>query len=57
MRILCEERGINSFKTFMAYKNVLMLDDSDLYEIFEECRNLGAIAMVISNVHFFNSKK
>lgn len=46
MRILCEERGVNSFKTFMAYKDVFMLNDTELYEIFEECRNLGAVAMV-----------
>jgi len=30
----------------MAYKDVLMLDDSDLYNVFERCRQLGALAQV-----------
>lgn len=46
MRILCEERGINSFKTFMAYKDLFSLDDSELYETYEMCKELGAVAMV-----------
>lgn len=44
MRILCAERGINSFKMFMAYD--FMLSDAELYLAFERCRNLGAIAQV-----------
>lgn len=46
MKILCEERGINSFKVFMAYKGLYMLDDTELYEVFETCKELGAVAMV-----------
>ena len=38
--------GINSFKVFMAYKDVFMLDDSELYDVFKTCKKLGAIAMV-----------
>ena len=38
--------GINSFKVFMAYKDVFMLDDSELYDVFKTCKQLGAIAMV-----------
>ncbi|XP_037041498.1 dihydropyrimidinase isoform X1 [Bradysia coprophila] len=46
MKILCEERGINSFKVFMAYKGLYQLDDTELYEVFETCKELGAVAMV-----------
>lgn len=46
MRILCEERGINSFKMFMAYKGLYQLDDSELYDAFETCKELGAVAQV-----------
>ena len=30
----------------MAYKDVLMLEDSELYTMFKQCRKLGAIAQV-----------
>ncbi|CAO1395386.1 unnamed protein product [Diamesa hyperborea] len=46
MKILCEERGVNSFKMFMAYKNLFQLDDFELYETFERCKELGALAQV-----------
>ncbi|XP_055677603.1 dihydropyrimidinase isoform X1 [Lutzomyia longipalpis] len=46
MRILCEERGVNSFKVFMAYKGLYQLSDPELYEVFEVCRELGAVAQV-----------
>lgn len=46
MRILCDERGINSFKMFMAYKGLYQLDDTELYEAFERCKELGAVAQV-----------
>lgn len=46
MKILCEERGVNSFKVFMAYKGLYMLDDTELYEAFETCKELGAVAQV-----------
>ena len=38
--------GINSFKMFLAYKDVFMLDDSQLYASFRKCKELGALAMV-----------
>ena len=38
--------GINSFKMFLAYKDVFMLDDSELYSSFRRCKELGALAMV-----------
>lgn len=46
MKVLCEERGVNSFKVFMAYKGLYMLDDTELYEAFETCKELGAVAQV-----------
>lgn len=46
MRVLCEERGINSFKMFLAYKGLYQLDDTELYEAFEKCKELGAVAQV-----------
>lgn len=46
MEILCKEHGVNSFKSFMAYKGMLMLNDGELYTVFEHCKKLGAIAQV-----------
>lgn len=31
---------------FLAYKDVFMLDDSQLYAAFRKCKELGALAMV-----------
>lgn len=44
MKILCEEYGINSFKSFMAYSH--MLNDSELYSVFDNCKRLGAVPLV-----------
>ena len=30
MTIIARDYGINSFKTFMAYKDVFMIDDSEI---------------------------
>ena len=38
--------GINSFKFFMAYKGILMINDELLLEGFKKCKSLGAVAMV-----------
>uniref|UniRef100_A0A3Q3XCQ9 Amidohydrolase-related domain-containing protein n=1 Tax=Mola mola TaxID=94237 RepID=A0A3Q3XCQ9_MOLML len=46
MRTLTEEKGINSFKMFMAYKGLYMLQDSELYAAFSQCKAIGAIAQV-----------
>lgn len=37
---------MNSFKCFMAYKGLFQVTDSELYEIFETCKELGAVAQV-----------
>lgn len=31
---------------FLAYKDLFMLDDSELYNSFKRCKELGALAMV-----------
>ena len=38
--------GVNSFKVFMAYKDLFMLNDAQLYNVFKRCRQLGALAQV-----------
>ena len=47
MRQICsDERGINSFKMFMAYKDVFMLQDHEMLEVFKTCTQIGAIGQV-----------
>ncbi|CAG5078213.1 Oidioi.mRNA.OKI2018_I69.PAR.g8931.t1.cds [Oikopleura dioica] len=38
--------GINSFKTFMAYKDVFMLEDDEMLECYRHAAGIGALAMV-----------
>jgi dihydropyrimidinase len=40
------ERGITSFKHFMAYKGALMVNDDELFASFQRVKELGGIAMV-----------
>ncbi len=40
------DRGINTFKHFMAYKGSLMVNDDEMYSSFRRCADLGAIALV-----------
>ncbi len=37
------EHGINSFKTFMAYKGALMVDDRQMFELMKELREHGGL--------------
>lgn len=46
MQTLTREKGVNSFKMFMAYKDLFMLQDSELYAAFSRCKEVGAIAQV-----------
>ncbi|KAH9518716.1 hypothetical protein Btru_006069 [Bulinus truncatus] len=46
MELLCSEKGVNSFKVFMAYKDVFMLDDDEIYNCFKRCKDLKALPMV-----------
>jgi dihydropyrimidinase len=40
------DKGITSFKHFMAYKGALMVNDDELFASFSRCGELGALAMV-----------
>ncbi|KAK2977544.1 hypothetical protein RJ640_018186 [Escallonia rubra] len=46
MEIMVKEKGINSFKFFLAYKGSLMINDELLLEGLKKCKSLGAMAMV-----------
>ena len=46
MATIVNEKGINSFKHFMAYKGALMVDDDEMFSSFQRCGELGALAMV-----------
>ena len=46
MRLLCEENGINAFNVFTAFKDLYQLNDSELYDVFERCKDLGALPQV-----------
>ncbi len=39
-------RGINTFKHFMAYKGALMVNDDEMYQSFLRCAELGAMPLV-----------
>jgi dihydropyrimidinase len=40
------DRGITSFKHFMAYKGALMVDDDEMFSSFQRCAELGALPLV-----------
>lgn len=46
MRELTSEHGINSFKMFLAYKDVFQLNDTDLLSAFSACKDFKALAQV-----------
>jgi dihydropyrimidinase len=46
MQTLVQEKGVNSFKHFMAYKGAIMADDEILVNSFMRARELGAICTV-----------
>ncbi|XP_009680619.1 dihydropyrimidinase isoform X3 [Struthio camelus] len=46
MKSLVQSKGVNSFKMFMAYKDLYMINDEELYEAFSQCKELGAIAQI-----------
>lgn len=43
---LINEEGITSFKTFMAYKGALMIDDGQMVGLMKEVKNHGGIVTV-----------
>lgn len=46
MESLVQERGVNSFKVFMAYKDKFMMSDAQLIKVFDICKRLGAVPLV-----------
>ncbi|CAF1062787.1 unnamed protein product, partial [Brachionus calyciflorus] len=46
MEVLVKEKCVNSFKIFMVYKDLYMINDTDLIKVFKKCKELGAIPMV-----------
>ena len=40
------DRGVNSFKHFMAYKGALMVNDDEMFASFSRCAALGALPFV-----------
>ncbi len=40
------DRGINTFKHFMAYKGALMVNDDEMFASFRRCAELGALPLV-----------
>ncbi len=46
IQTMVEEEGITSFKTFMAYKGALMIDDSQMIGLMQEVKKQGGIVTV-----------
>ncbi len=46
METVVRDKGINTFKHFMAYKGALMVDDDEMYSSFKRCAELGALPLV-----------
>lgn len=46
MEEVVKQKGINTFKHFMAYKGALMVQDDEMYASFQRCAALGALPMV-----------
>ena len=46
METIVRDKGINTFKHFMAYKGALMVNDDEMYASFKRCAELGALPLV-----------
>ncbi|AYG67040.1 MULTISPECIES: dihydropyrimidinase [unclassified Rhizobium] len=46
MEAVVRDKGINTFKHFMAYKGALMVDDDEMFSSFQRCAELGALPLV-----------
>ncbi|XP_077156850.1 dihydropyrimidinase-related protein 1 isoform X2 [Paroedura picta] len=46
LEILVQDKGVNSFQVYMAYKDLYQMTDSQLYEAFAFLKSLGAVIMV-----------
>ncbi len=59
MRVLTSEKGVNSFKAFMAYKDVFQLDDGQVIRMFKVINfllRLGPYMGLIVSIHFLITK-
>ena len=46
METIVRDKGINTFKHFMAYKGALMVNDDEMNSSFQRCAELGGLPMV-----------
>ncbi|XP_030643802.1 dihydropyrimidinase-related protein 1 isoform X2 [Chanos chanos] len=46
LELLVQEKGVNSFQVHMAYKDLLQMTDSQLYEAFLALKEMGAVVLV-----------
>uniref|UniRef100_A0AAY4B1C4 Amidohydrolase-related domain-containing protein n=1 Tax=Denticeps clupeoides TaxID=299321 RepID=A0AAY4B1C4_9TELE len=46
LELLVQEKGINSFQVYMAYKDLFQMTDTELYEAFLFLKDVGAVVMV-----------
>ncbi|RVE76391.1 hypothetical protein OJAV_G00007470 [Oryzias javanicus] len=46
LEVLVQDKGINSFQVYMAYKDIYQMTDSQLYEAFSFLKQLGAVVLV-----------
>ncbi|KAM6961356.1 dihydropyrimidinase-related protein 5a [Aplochiton taeniatus] len=46
MEQLVRDKGVNSFEMFMAYKDMFMLRDHELFQALQNCKDIGAVARV-----------
>jgi dihydropyrimidinase len=46
MQQVVREKGVNTFKHFMAYKGALMVNDDEMFASFQRCAELGALPLV-----------
>ncbi|KAM8842656.1 dihydropyrimidinase-related protein 1 [Synchiropus picturatus] len=46
LELLVQDKGINSFQVYMAYKDVYQMSDTQLYEAMSFLKKLGAVVMV-----------
>jgi dihydropyrimidinase len=46
IRTMIQQEGISSFKTFMAYKGALMIDDGQMIQLMQEVKRQGGMVTV-----------
>ncbi|MDJ0627123.1 MAG: dihydropyrimidinase [Rhodobacter sp.] len=46
METVVKDKGITTFKHFMAYKGALMVNDDEMFASFQRCKELGALPLV-----------